>query len=205
LAWFYPFVLLFVGYLVAVLVLAPVVRQLNGEGVNWPVWVVSAAEWLVTGWWIPPVMALVLFVLLATVLWPRAKYSRPIRRALFCSALADQVVHDIPESEAVKLAADFSGDSTLRALQQPAFLAPAVVRVVDGGGDWQQIVDQSDKVSMVAALRYRARYYEERARRREYLWVRTLPRTLMVVVGAGLALSYVWWVIAPVYRQVATW
>jgi hypothetical protein len=35
--------------------------------------------------------------------------------------------------------------------------------------------------------------------------MRLLPRLAMVLVGAGLVLSYAFWVIAPVYREVATW
>ena len=124
---------------------------------------------------------------------------------MFCSALAEQIQHDVPEADALRLAAGLAGDDSLKSLGEATLLSPSVVDCIDGGGDWQRMVKQGDKLSMVAALRYRARSYEEQSRRRDYLWMRVLPRALMVVVGAGLGLSYVWWVIAPVYRQVPTW
>ncbi len=205
LAWFYPVVLLAVGYLVAVLVLAPMVRTYNGEGVRWPSWVVATAEWLKEGWWIPPIVGLLILGLVSFWLGRRKKYSKPIRSSLFCAALAEQILHDVPESDAVRLAAGLSGARSLKSIPEPSLLSPAVVNLIDGGGDWQRMVKQGDKLSMVAALRYRARSYEERARQRDHLWMRVVPRALMAFIGAGLALSYVWWVIAPVYQQVATW
>ena len=142
---------------------------------------------------------------ISILFWRRATYSKPTRLSLFCSALAEKILHNVPESDAIRLAAEFSGESSLTSVQDPTLRSPAVVAAIEGGRDWQQMVEQGDKLSMIAALRYRARSYEEQARQRDYLWMRVLPQAVMVLVGAGLTLSYVWWVIAPVYMQVAKW
>ena len=209
LAWFYPLVLLAVGYLVAIFVFAPLVRrntiENSVEGVQWPGWVVLTAQWLERGWWIPPIIAVTVLVAIVILLWRRAKYSTPTRLSLFCSALSEQILRDVPESEAVRLAAEFSGERSLKSLNDPTLRSPSVVAAVEGVGDWQQIVQRGDKLSIVAALRYRASCYDEQSRWRDYLWMRVLPQVVMVLVGAGLTLSYVWWVIAPVYLQVAKW
>ena len=205
LAWFYPWVLLAVGYLVAVFVLAPMVRRFNGDGVRWPNEIVAAAEWLENNWWIPVIIVVAVLGVLSWLFRRSTRQSRPIRLSLFCSALAEQIQHDVPEAEALRLAAGLAGDASLMSSGEATLLSPIVVDRIDGSGDWQRMVKQGDKLSMVAALRYRARSYEEQARRRDFLWMRVVPRALMVLVGAGLVLAYVWWVIAPVYRQVATW
>ena len=205
LAWFYPWVLLLVAYVVGVLVMAPLVRRYSDEGFRWPNWVVAVAEWVGVYGWVPPTIGILLFAAMSFWLWRRRTHSRPMRLSLFCAALADQISHDRPEQDAITLAADFSGDPSLKSIRQPTLLSPGVVGVVDHQGDWRRIVEQGDKLSMLAALRYRALLFEQSARRREYLWMRFMPRLAMVLVGAGLVLSYVWWVIAPVYREVATW
>ncbi len=205
LAWFYPWVLLLVAYVVGALVMAPLVRRYSAEGFHWPNWVITAAEWIGVYGWIPPAVAILLFAAMSFWLWRRRTHSRPMRLSLFCAALADQISRDRPEREAISLAADFSGDPSLKSVVEPSLLSPEVVRAVDQRGDWREIVEQGDTLSMLAALRYRALLYEQSAQRRDYLWMRFLPRLAMVLVGAGLVLSYAWWVIAPVYREVATW
>lgn len=205
LAWFYPWVLLLVAYLVGALVMAPLVRHYSAEGFRWPSWVVALSEWIGVYGVVPLVIGVLLFAAMSFGLWRRRTHSRPMRLSLFCAALADQISHDRPEQEAISLAADFSGDARLKSLKEPTLLSPEVVGVVDDRGDWRGIVQEGDTLSMLASLRYRSLLYEQSAQRRDYLWMRFLPRLAMVAVGAGLVLSYAWWVIAPVYREVATW
>lgn len=205
LAWIYPSLLLLVGYLVAVNGFAPMVRRYEGRVVSWPAWVVDFSKWSATSWWVPMVIGIPLFALLFRYLWRSGRYPRPIRLSLFCSALADQISRHIPESEAIKLAADFSGDSSLKRLKEMSLLSRAVVTAVDGEDIWEKVVVSGDTDSMAAILRYRAKLYETQARRRTYWCVRILPQVVMVLLGTCIAISFTWWILAPVYLQVAKW
>ncbi len=66
-------------------------------------------------------------------------------------------------------------------------------------------LDSPLKETLIAKLRYLGSMHNERARQQAFLWSRFVPRLAMVAVGAGVVFSYAWWVIAPVYRQVASW
>ena len=99
LAWFYPWVLLLVAYLVGALVMAPLVRRYSAEGFRWPNWVVAVSEWVGVYGWVPPLIGILLFAAMSFWLWRHRTLSRPMRRSLFCAALADQISHDRPEQE----------------------------------------------------------------------------------------------------------
>jgi hypothetical protein len=206
LAWFYPITLLVVGYTVAVLVMAPLIRQLHGIEIEWPNWVVETAGWLELNWWLPPaVVAVLLFALLCWRLL-RTRFPRSVRLALFCEALADQMTYDVPDDVAIAAAAEMSGDRTLISIDSPSLSSAEIVRILSEckiGPD--DSVGMSSKQSLIARLRYLGGVRLEQTRRRSYFWSRFVPRCSMVAVGGGLTLSYVWWVIAPVYRQVGQW
>ena len=87
---------------------------------------------------------------------------------------------------------------TFQAPQFAAFLA----RVQS---PWLEVPGASEEETLLARLKYLAAIYDERARRHNYLWSRLIPSIAMVVVGGGCTLAYAWWVIAPVYLQVAQW
>ncbi|MGI9474883.1 MAG: type II secretion system F family protein [Rubripirellula sp.] len=207
LLWFYPILLLFIGYAIAAGVMAPLVRIYNGADVQWPAAVVVIAFWLQQNWWIPPLVAIAALILVAKLVYSRKRLPREARLSLFCETLADQVEHDVPESSAIESAAKMSGESELISLRDPTFETPAVKRLLatDEGMIPIESINVSQKQTLIAKLRYFGSVHAEGARRHRYLWTRFIPRLAMVTVGLVLTLSYAWWVIAPVYRQVAQW
>ncbi len=204
LSWFYPIMLLVIGYLVAILVMAPLVRRLHGRDFQWAPWLVDLAFWLETNWWLPPAVAGAALVIGIAWIFTRDRFPKDARRSLFCDALADQVEHGVTEQDAVKLAAGLSGDSDLMSLSDPDLETSEVAEIISAG-DMLPDVSSNVQQLLVARLRYKGAVFAERARRHRYFWSRLVPRFAMVVVGCGLTLSYVWWVIAPVYIQVAQW
>ncbi len=205
LAWFYPWMLLLIGYIVAVAVMAPMIRQIHGRDFQWSSWVVGLAIWLQSNWWLPPLIAAGLFVLFLTWLFSRDRFPRHVRMQLFCNALADQFEHDVPEDVAIRAAAALSGDKELMAIEQPSLKSPPVAQIVPKTDGFLNGAELNPKQSLIAQLHYLGSIYRERARRNSYFWSRILPRTAMVLIGGGLTLAYAWWVIAPVYREVAQW
>ena len=206
LAWFYPWLLLAVGYIVAVIVMAPMIRQINGRDFQWSSWLVGLAFWLQSNWWLPPVVAAVLFFVFLSWLYSRDRFPAGVRRCLFCDSLADQFTHDIPEDVAIAAAAELSGDRRLMAIAAPTLKSPEVARMLSMSDPMKaESLGFSEKQVLIARLRYLGSIHQQRARRHSYLWSRLAPRCAMVFVGGGLTLSYAWWVIAPVYRQVALW
>jgi hypothetical protein len=197
--------LLGVGYLVGVLVMAPVIRQINGPDIHWAGWTVSLASWLESNWWLPPVLVVVAIALLLAWVYSRSRFSRPARVGLFCNTLADQFAHDVPEDVAIRAAAEMSGDPELIAVHEPSLKAPAVARLLASTSFPGESLGISNQQALVAQLRYLGSVHMEKARRRGYFWSRLVPRAAMVLIGGGLTLAYAWWVIAPVYVQVAQW
>ncbi len=205
-AWFYPWVLLVLGYVIAVLVMAPVIRRLHGPDLQWPTAVVTVAMWMESNWWVPPVVVVTLLVAFLVWAYSNKRFSRPARLGLFCNSLADQFVHDVPEDVAIRAAAEMSGEGALMGIAEPSLKSPAVARIVSSDGfPAGSNVGVGGKQTLIAQLRYLGSRHTERARHRCYIWSRVVPRCAMVVIGAGLTLSYAWWVIAPVYLQVAQW
>ena len=115
-------------------------------------------------------------------------------------------MHDVPEAVAIRAAAEMSGDRELMAIDQPSLESPAVARVISSESFLVGApVGIGGKQTLIARLRFLGARHTEQARRRSYIWSRLVPRCAMVVIGAGLTLSYAIWVIAPVYMQVAQW
>lgn len=206
-SWLYPFVLLLVGYIVAIVVMAPMVRRNASSGFGWSPWVVDLCEWLEEGWVIPPIIFIVL--LIALLLWQIIGKKMPTdaSRQLFFRSLADQFQHDVPEDEAIRNAAAMAGDSELMAETSPTLQSPTVLRRISATNTpFSTLHDAlSQKDTLLARLRYASEVHRERARKHNYFWGRLAPRIAMVLIGGGLTVSYAWWIIRPVYQQVASW
>ncbi len=206
LAWFYPWLLLAVGYFVGVAVMAPMIREMNGRAIDWPTWLVGLSNWLQDGWWLPPL--LMAAGLVGFVFWVRSRdrFPRAVRLGLFCNSLADQFTYDVPEDVAIRNAAEMSGDVCLMSISQPTLQSPEVAKILALHDPSQaSVLDSPLKQTLIAKLRFLGSQYNERARQQAFLWSRLVPRLAMVAVGFGITFSYAWWVIAPVYRQVAQW
>ncbi len=204
LAWLYPLLLLVVGYAIGVSIMGPMILRFQGHDVAWPAWLFALAEWSDSNWQWPLIVMLALLVMVAAWLVSRNRFPRDVRMRLFCQSLADQLTHDVPEDVAIATAAKMSGEGSLESIVEPTLRAPELGKILSKGGSTDiPGIGQAD--ALVARLRYTASVYGERARRHSHLWSRLLPRLAMVVIGGGLIISYAWWVIAPVYRQVAMW
>ena len=204
-AWFYPWVLLAVAYVVATVVIAPMILRVEGRDFHWDNWVVRSAEWLVANWWVPPLLFAVLFVLFVVWISSRNCFSRPARLSLFCQSLADQFSQDVPEDVAIRAAAEMSGDEQLMSITDPSLRDPLVAEILGSVPFQAAGAEIGVKATLIAQLRYLGSIFGERARRRAFFWSRLLPRCAMVVVGGGFTFFFVLWVIAPVYLQVAKW
>ncbi len=206
LAWLYPLLLAVVAYAVAVLVMAPMIRQNVGRNFSWDGWVVRTSRYLEHSWPIPIAIAVV--VLILVLLWVLRQHRLPksVRRFLFCQALADQLEHSVPENEAIRSAAlmagmsDLAQQSDLR-VQSPEiakWVSPPVLQIPNIDGiDTQGI--------LVANLRHASVFHSESARQHQYLWGTFFPRLAMILIGGGLTVAYAWFVIRPIYLQVEQW
>jgi hypothetical protein len=206
LAWFYPWLLLAVGYFVGVAVMAPMIREMHGQPIDWPTWLVGLSNWLQGNWWLPPLM--IAIGLVGFVFWLRSRdrFPRSVRLGLFCNSLADQFTYDVPEDVAIRTAAEMSGDVGLMSISQPTLQSAEVARIIAMSDPSEaKFLHSPLKETLIAKLRFLGSLYNERARQQAFLWSRFVPRLAMVAVGFGITFSYAWWVIAPVYRQVAQW
>lgn len=206
LAWFYPYLLLLVGYAVGVLSFAPIVLNSQGRGFQWPVWVYQLAQWVTANWWIPP---LVVFVLIVSFLfWRRSliQLPRSTRYSLFCRTLSDQVRHGIAEDDAIRCAVMMSGDSELIAILNPSMESPEIACLLASVDHREPAVAMSTGGDvLVAKLQCLASKYELSSRRRTYLVTRLIPRVAVFLIGGGFTVLYALWIIAPAYLQVSQW
>lgn len=206
LAWFYPWMLLVLGYFVATFSMAPMIRDMQGRDIHWPEWLQRIANSLqpIDGAWIVP--ALVLGALLVVLMWfcGRDRFQKSARLSLFCSSLADQLANDVPETKAIDVS---SRIAALPELEQGATLrSPFIQKVLGPATAADEVAALDVKGDMlVARLRYLGAMHSENARYQAYVWTRLLPRCGMILVGGGLTLAYAWWVLAPVYYQVSHW
>ena len=206
LAWFYPWLLLAVGYAIGVTVMAPLIREMNGRDIRWPTWLVGLSNWLEHNWWLPPLIIGAGLVVFVFWLHSRDRFPRDVRLGLFCNSLADQFIHNVPEDVAIRSAAEMSGDLGLMSIIDPTLQNPEIAKIIAiEDPSAANTLDSPLKETLIAKLRYLGSMHNERARQQAFLWSRFVPRLAMAVVGAGITFSYAWWVIAPVYRQVASW
>ncbi|QDT12053.1 type II secretion system F family protein [Stieleria marina] len=206
LTWLYPLFLVGLAYAVAVWVMAPMVRANQGRDFAWSDWVLRTSRYLEHSWAIPLCVGIVVVFLI--VLWAcrRNRLSTPARRLLFCQALADQLEHGVVEQDAIRQAASMAGLPNV-ANQPNLSLDSPIVRHWSAGStiEMPEIDGASQQNAMVAQLRYASALHSETVRRNNYLWSTLFPRLSMTVVGGGLTLAYAWWVIRPIYQQVASW
>ena len=206
LAWVYPLILLTVGYAIVVAVMAPLLRNQQNHDFAWSERLLTLSQWLQTYWMVPPIVFLT--AILAMVIWLRNKRSLPrdVSVHIFCRALCDQMQCNVPESEAIRHAAAMSGDESLLAETHPTFSSPALVSLLSSvSSPLMEIPDATEQQTLVSKLKYLEAIHAQRANSRDYVWSRLIPTIAMVAVGGGVTLGFVWWVIAPVYQQVASW
>ncbi|QDT04052.1 Bacterial type II secretion system protein F domain protein [Rubripirellula lacrimiformis] len=225
-AYFYPLLLASIAYASMVWVAAPLVLQNRGRDFHWAPWLTTSLQWLSTNYWIPPLIVLAI----ALVLWflfLRGQSALPYhsRRSLFFFSLADQIRGNVPESDAISLAARLAGERQLASIDQPTLDTPAVARLIGQSNTLADIERQVEFIQhasspkpdgesspttrepsiLVARLYYLGAHHAEAAQRAIYCWSRLVPRAVMILIGCGFVLSYAWWVIAPIYKQVAQW
>lgn len=163
--------------------------------------IVPALMLLVAAWWLATGRASALRPggLLRFVPWLRAILA-DWRASSFAGWLALLVEHGVPLPEAIDLAAEATGDPTLWA--SASRLAEATRRgeplngaVADRDGGlppllrWLMVAGQQQG-ALVPALKHAAETYRRRATHRAETLRTVLPRTLILVVGAGSALAY---------------
>ncbi len=222
-AYFYPILLAAIAYAATVLVAAPLVRENQGRDFQWSPRLITTLGWLEHHVWWPPIIALILG--LGVWIYLRAKNPLPrhSRLSLFFTTLADQIAANVPEEQAIASAANLSGESQLRRIKNPTLDTPIIARMIGKSSELTDIEapefelasDRSTTTSakpvqrqpsiLAARLYYLGAHHAELARRTAYFWSRLVPRFAMIFVGCGFVFAYAWWVIAPVYRQVAQW
>lgn len=206
LGWFYPLLLLLLAYGIFAAVLGPVILEHQGRGFIWPEWLVSAATWVSVYWVVPPAIIVIAAVAIAIALGRHRGLSKQMQRCLLFQSLADQVELDVPESEAISTACTIAGIPETVVGSNRTFNAPFFAEQLNSNNIPPVYVDGvRHKQSLLAQLRYLAAHYAEKARTRSARWTRILPRIAMAVVGGGATLFYAWWIVAPVYLQVAQW
>ena len=195
-AIFYPMLLLLIGYVFGATVFAPFVLSVPPSDIDFSPWIVSAARWITTYWFVPLVLILASWLFLC--LW--ARFTQPVswagRRGLFCDTLADQIEHDVNESSAIRTAAAFADIDQLSG-RSDLCLESSEVQYLLG----HSIPNQS----VVPFLRATAADDFARASWWQSLWTRHLPRIGIVLFGGGMTLFYAWFVIRPVYTQIGSW
>lgn len=200
LGYFYPLVLLLIAYLSLVMVAAPLVHDHRGRDMTWSPTLTSTLAWMQTNAWTVPLVLIAGSVGIVMLLRWRQPLSRHSRISLFCHSLADQIDAGVVESDAIKNSAAIARYPSAPLPAQPSFAVPAVANLIDGAPG-----ELAKPNVMAARLRYSASRHSELARRSDYIWSRLVPRLAMLVVGCGFILGYAWFIIAPVYQQVARW
>ena len=206
LTWLYPLLLMFIAYMVAVMVMGPVVRSNSGRDFQWSSWVVKISEYLEHGWPVPLAVLVVLTVLFLIWISRGKRLSRPVRQLLFCQSLADQLEHGVNEQEAIGTAAKLSTQRSLENHPNPTLQSAEVRRALASSFvKMPELEGVTSQEVLIARLRYATAIHSERARLSDYRWGTLFPRVAMVAIGGGLTIAYAWWVIRPIYLQVNAW
>ena len=217
--WFYPCVLTVVAYTMFVISLAPTIRQ-NEELIRrWPDYVTESAHWVQYNWWIPPCVAVVVLCIVILTLRKRRQLPAVQRRSLFCSTLASQLRADVPESEAIRIAAMMAGEKSLANGEEITLNTPRVKALTDI--DWNDVLFQHEtpddrgqdlsaapslaRALQNASLKHAAYRYENAARRRELLLHRILPQTAGFIFGFVFTVGMAFLFIAPIFGTMFGW
>ncbi len=215
-AYFYPLLLAVIAYVATVQVVVPLVLKNEGRDFHWSPHLIAMCRWLDQNVWFVPIAALLVGLGLWGIFRSRGVMPRHSRLSLFFYSLADQIIGNVPEHEAITRAAKLSGDTSLRAIKDPSLASPAIVRLIGKSHEVHETggvassgatpADISGEPSiLVARLYYLGAKHAELSRQRAHFWSRIVPRMAMVAVGCGFVFSYAWWVIAPVYQEVSQW
>lgn len=200
LGYLYPLLLLAIAYLSLVMVAAPLVHDHRGRDMMWAPWLTRSLAWMQLNVWVIPAVLAVGLVVIVMLIRRRHPLPRHNRIAMFCHSLADQIDAGIAESDAIKNAAAISGYPSRSLPTEPSLAIPMMVKLL--GNTSGELATPN---LLAARLRYLASHHAELARRSDYVWSRLAPRLAMVVVGCGFVFGYAWFIIAPVYQQVARW
>lgn len=200
LGYLYPLLLLAIAYLSLVMVAAPLVRDHRGRDMIWAPWLMHSLAWMQSNVWVVPAVLVVAVIAIVMLLRWRHPFPRHNRIALFCHSLADQVDAGVNESEAITNSTAISGYPYRQQFDEPSLSMPMMVKLLGGVSG-----ELTTPNVLAARLHYLASHHAELARRNDYVWSRLAPRVAMVLVGCGFVLGYAWFIIAPVYQQVARW
>lgn len=204
-AWVYPILLMWIGFIVIVMPFAPVNLFNQNASLHspdpfiMPPVAAKTAEMLHQNVFsIGLVCALVTLAIVAWQWLLSPRLSRNARMQLLCGSLADQIEFGVEDQLAIRNAALLADERKL-ASDPPTTLSAEPMKQLAAQADLP-IVDASLQESLVAAYRSLATKYQYRARRSGYVWARVVPRVVTVVVGGGLVLWYALHVIVPIYR-----
>ncbi|KAA1258713.1 hypothetical protein LF1_12360 [Rubripirellula obstinata] len=225
LMWFYPLILVAIAYATVLFVVVPLVSEYRFHitdqplGIRWPNWLTQIADWLGVYPWLTPVVIIVTLIVGCFLISRRPTFGSSTRKSMFCHALADQLSHDVPESDAILVASSLSGYSVADSGTNAdlSLSDPPIKQLLNKVGGISQS-DQSDHeensmeessrlriVSSTAQLRYLGNLYQFNARRQQRFWSIVIPQLATVLFGLVFMASYVWFVIGPIYREVAQW
>lgn len=224
LMWFYPLVLVGIAYAAVLFVVVPLVSEYRFHitdqplGIHWPTWLVQATSWLSAFPWIPPVLFVVSVLIAYFIAKKRPMFGAPMRKSLFCHALADQLGQGAPESDAILTASTLSGypvdglsptlgDPPIRELLSDVGGIGEVdgISEVSGGDDFGKESLRLRIASSAAQFRYLGNLYQFAARRHQRIWSIVIPQVATVFFGLVFMTGYVWFVLGPIYREVAHW
>ncbi len=227
--WFYPLILVTIAYAAVLFIVVPLVSDyrfhptIEPLGIRWPSWLTQIADWLSVFPWIPPVLLIGSIIVGSIRMRRRPTFGTAVRKSAFCHALADQLSHDVPESEAISIASSLSGfpvtdvHGKASANRSPTLDDPPMKQLlsrVGGISETDQLnhAEDSNKESSrlriavsAAQLRYLGNLYQFDARRRQRYWSIIIPQVATVLFGLIFMTGYVWFVIGPIYREVAQW
>jgi hypothetical protein len=215
LMWFYPVVLVGIAYAAVMWVVVPLIREYRFHvtdqplGIHWSPWLVQCTDWLGSHAWIAPVVFGLAVLMGYLISRRRPILGGPIRKSLFCHALADQLGEGVPESKAILVASSLSDYAVSGS--SPTLNDPAVRKLLDqvGGVSDDQVSDDEDlrvrAISTAAQLRYLGNLFQYASRRHLRCWSVLLPQVATIVFGFVFMTGYVWFVLAPIYFEVAHW
>ena len=220
LMWFYPIVLLVVAYAVVLLVVVPLIHEYRfhiteqPDGVHWPGWVMATTDWIGATPWIPPIVFLLILAMIVLFVRSghalgRSLFVGPVRKSLFCHALADHMTEGVPESQAILSASSLSGYTVSGA--NPTLKDNEIAMLLRQAGGVSQMVVNDDEssraltASTIAQLRYLGNLFQYVSKRHQRRWTIILPQIATFVIGVAFMTGYVWFVLGPIYREVAQW
>ena len=209
LMWCYPIMLMGVGYLAILLTVVPMIQSNQfhptqcPQGIHWPLWLSTSARILGESPWVLPIVAVVLIVIYHQAIRRRGGFVAPARIGLFCHTLADHLSNGVMESDAIRIAAAVSGHPV--EVANPALDQPPVLPLLKQVGLSEEDPFGFPEETTVASLRYLGNSYQHLAKRQQLFWSVFVPQFVTLAFGLVFMTGYAWFVIGPIYREVAQW